>query len=135
MTIRIGPTRKTARRRLYSTEEGLEREGYQAKNKNDHASNIKSPAIPAKKAKPKITSRRSFGRAAVFTAFCFMLSKSACNLSGICSWVKKLISERFMAIHLRSYFYQPKKLNSPFPKRSEEHTSELQSRENLVCRL
>src|SRR5690606_40764580 len=24
---------------------------------------------------------------------------------------------------------------SPIPKRSEEHTSELQSRENLVCRL
>src|SRR5436309_5052245 len=26
-------------------------------------------------------------------------------------------------------------LNDAFPSRSEEHTSELQSRENLVCRL
>src|SRR5690606_42122284 len=25
--------------------------------------------------------------------------------------------------------------NTPLPERSEEHTSELQSRENLVCRL
>src|SRR5690606_40075085 len=29
----------------------------------------------------------------------------------------------------------PSRLRPPAPRRSEEHTSELQSRENLVCRL
>src|SRR5436309_11236400 len=32
-------------------------------------------------------------------------------------------------------YWQPPGTNPPYDDRSEEHTSELQSRENLVCRL
>src|SRR5690606_40816732 len=35
----------------------------------------------------------------------------------------------------RGQFRQPRPLDGPPHRRSEEHTSELQSRENLVCRL
>src|SRR5690606_40109238 len=38
----------------------------------------------------------------------------------------------FLVIHLRSFWYEMHWGDIP---RSEEHTSELQSRENLVCRL
>src|SRR5690606_16290141 len=38
---------------------------------------------------------------------------------------------------LQSFLAKPSghRVRRPFPERSEEHTSELQSRENLVCRL
>src|SRR5690606_27003716 len=38
-------------------------------------------------------------------------------------------------IHNKSYIFQSASTTNKFVHRSEEHTSELQSRENLVCRL
>src|SRR6266511_5586701 len=42
-----------------------------------------------------------------------------------------LLRSRRRPEHLPHHFVRPR----PWPGRSEEHTSELQSRENLVCRL
>src|SRR5690606_40107286 len=37
--------------------------------------------------------------------------------------------------YVLTWTYHPRPLNTAVANRSEEHTSELQSRENLVCRL
>src|SRR5690606_41916678 len=48
---------------------------------------------------------------------------------------------RFDVVEVNSSFYRPhqhatwRRWAAAVPRRSEEHTSELQSRENLVCRL
>src|SRR5690606_40858060 len=52
-------------------------------------------------------------------------------------WIRRTVR----SIRLRSCRWEPKPPSKAFcptrwqPRRSEEHTSELQSRENLVCRL
>src|SRR5690606_40263382 len=45
-----------------------------------------------------------------------------------------LLRERGRACLVSSSWFELEETSSPIP-RSEEHTSELQSRENLVCRL
>src|SRR5690606_40614471 len=50
----------------------------------------------------------------------------------------RLCAPRFLLVALRPFLSAPRRLLSRLPggaERSEEHTSELQSRENLVCRL
>src|SRR2546430_4757705 len=46
-----------------------------------------------------------------------------------------LLSAGQLARRLAAPFGQPRKYSKIGPKRSEEHTSELQSQSNIVCRL
>src|SRR5436309_9721743 len=49
--------------------------------------------------------------------------------------IVELYSERSQLLHLRKVLRPLHARSGSGMKRSEEHTSELQSRENLVCRL
>src|SRR5690606_40900982 len=57
------------------------------------------------------------------------------TIPGASEWTVSLYSDVSLGGNLQAYDKSKEVANSKVKPRSEEHTSELQSRENLVCRL
>src|SRR5690606_39289678 len=85
---------------------------------------------------PSFPTRRSSDLAAfcisgsmVSMMFCLLLSNQGDDLTGPGGHNIEWLADRVLLGHF------PRPVRPPELDRSEEHTSELQSRENLVCRL